>query len=165
MAALVFSMVGIFVVPPWSGIRYLMALGPPFLVVLAGRRLALAAIVAASIGTTVSALQIFNGYKTSRQRRQEVMTAYVDRYVPPGQSRVTFIAGYHYGWHHYPVEVIANAPEEEEPMRALAQAIWFDYLILPADSPIVGRLDKRARYERLNGDDREAPLLIYRRLR
>jgi hypothetical protein len=163
-AAIVFCMIGVFYVPPWSGIRYLMAFGPPFLALMAGRRLALAALLLAFLGVNVSALDIFNDYKRSRQRRQEGMTEYVDRYVPPGQTRIVFIGGYHYGWKHYPVEVIANAPQEEEPLRYLAQAIWFDYVIVPAEAD-VRRMDKRERWKRLNPEDPEPPLLIYKRLR
>jgi hypothetical protein len=163
-AALAFSMIALFVVPPWSGIRYAMALGPPFLSVVRSRT-ALLVTIALSLGLEGSALGVFNAYKASRQKRQEGITEYVDRYVPPGATRIVLERGYHYGWHHYPLEVIADGPEEPESLRRLAQALWFDYLVIPGDNEMRGRLDKRDRYERLNGEDPEPPLLIYRRLR
>jgi hypothetical protein len=162
--ALDFAMLAMFVVPPWSGIRYAMALGPAFLAVVRNRA-ALVAVVVLSLGLDGSALAIFNAYKLSRQKRQEGITEYVDRYVPPGATRIVLERGYHYGWHHYPLEVVADGPEDEESLRAFAHAIWYDYLVIPGDNEMQKRLDKRERYERLNPEDPEPPLLIYKRLR
>jgi hypothetical protein len=163
VAALVFVMVAVLTVPPWSGIRYAMALGPPFVAALGPRVLAL--VIAVSLGLNAGTVAAFDRYKESRQRRQQGLTEYVDRYVPDGQKRVVISNGYHYVWRHYPVEVIGSAPEDLESLRLFGKRIWFDYLALPPDSELRKPLEKRERYERLNADDPEPLLLIYRRLR
>jgi hypothetical protein len=69
------------------------------------------------------------------------------------------------GLTHYPVEVISSVPDHGGELRLLERALWFDVLVLPGDTPLAGEMEGRLKYRRVNGDDPEPPLLIYRRLR
>ena len=60
---------------------------------------------------------------------------------------------------------LALLPAAGGELRALERAVWFDYLVLPGDSPLGDEWDARTRYRRVNADDPEPPLRIYRRLR
>ena len=90
----------------------------------------------------------------------------VERYADVrGITRIALTSGWLFGWRHHPVEVISSIPEAGGELRLLEQRIWFDYLVLPGDSPLGPEWDARARYRRLNADEPEPQLLMYRRLR
>ena len=61
--------------------------------------------------------------------------------------------------------VISSLPATAGEFKALERALWFDYVVLAADSPWGDEWARRLRYRRLNADDGDAPLLVYQRLR
>jgi hypothetical protein len=174
-AALAVTILLLFVVGRWSGFRYLMFLMPAFLPWVAGAddgprsigRWALpAAIVLACLALQASILGIHNTYKESRQRRQEGLSAYVERYLGSRPLvRVALANGWRYGLERYPTEVISSLPTNRRDLRALEDALWFDYLVVPADAALRPPPDGPVRYFLVNTDDPEPPLRIYRRLR
>ena len=166
----------VYVVARWAGFRYILFLAPAFLPLLVGRHpphrparswlapmLALGALFAA---LNLGVHAILTSFKVSRQRRQEGLAAYVERYVDTrALRRIVLPSGWLFGLRHYPVEVISSVPDEGGPLRLLEQKIAFDFLVLPGESPLREEWDGRAKYRRLNTDDAEPPLLIYRRLK
>lgn len=171
--AMIFVLFVLYVVVQWSGLRYLMvlavaflpALGPPpgsrprdwtpALLITMGGALAQPGVVRA-----------YDDYKASRQRRQENLTAYVEARVGPAPvTRIALTNGWLYGWRHPEAEVISSLPADGGTLRALERAAWFDYLVLPGDSPLVGEWDARTRYEPMNAAEPGAPLRLYRRVR
>ncbi len=177
LAAGYVAMIGVlfvlYVVAQWSGLRYLMILAAGFLPVLApppaaSRRewMPAAAVVVLSALVQAGVVRAFNDYKVSRQRRQENITAYVEQRVPPvGFARIALTNGWLYGWRHPGVEVISSLPADGGTLRVLERAAWFDYLVLPGDSPLGAEWDARTRYERVNAAEADAPLRVYRRVR
>jgi hypothetical protein len=160
----------------WAGFRYLMFLVPAFLPWAArttddprpsaARWAFPAALALACVALQASVLRIHNEYKISRQRRQEVTSGYVEHYVGAQPvSRLAFPNGWQFGLLHYPTEVISTLPAGGGELRALERAVWFDYLVLPGNSPLAVEWDARVRYVRVNAEDPEPPLKIYRRLR
>jgi hypothetical protein len=109
-------------------------------------------------------VRVYDAYKESRQRRQENITAYVEQRIGPA-SRIALVNGWLFGWRHPEVEVISSLPREGGTLRALERAAWFDYLVLPGDSPLIAEWDARTRYEPVNAAETEAPLRVYRRVR
>ena len=57
---------------------------------------------------------------------------------------------------------VANGVED---LRLLERAVWFEYLVLPGDTPLAAEMEARPKYRRVNGEDPAPPLRIYRRLR
>jgi hypothetical protein len=176
LALMVAVLFGVYVIAQWSGFRYLMFLMPallPSLVVPLGgsgpifRRAALPALLlAASLVLDARTLALLNAYKASRQKRQEGIAAYVERYVDTRRlTRVGLTNGWLFGLRHYPAEVISSVPDGGGELRLLERAVWFDYLVLPGDTPLAGEMAGRLKYRRVNGEDPEPPLLVYRRLR
>jgi hypothetical protein len=174
--ALVTCLFALFVVGRWAGFRYLMFLVPAFLPwaartagepgPAAARWAFPMALTLASVAVQASVLRIHNEYKASRQRRQEALTGYVERYVGARRlSRLALPNGWQFGLLRYPAEVISSLPRGGGELRALERAVWFDYLVLPGDSPLAGEWEGRVRYLRVNPEDPEPPLKIYRRLR
>jgi hypothetical protein len=159
----------------WSGFRYLMflmpallpwAVPPPRARPGASPWILPAAVALASVVLQVAVWRIHDEYKSSRQRRQEALAGYVERYVglrPVG--RLVLASGWRFGWRHYPTEVISSLPASVVELRALERAVWFDYLVLPAPSPLAADTAGRDGYLRVNTADPDAPLEIYRRLR
>lgn len=162
----------LFSVPPWSGLRYWMLFPPLFLPLLtdgvaarAGRwGLGLALAVGGLLD--VACLQTFNAYKASRQARQQDLTDYVERYLGPGRlSRVVLENGWLFGLRHYPVEVLSTPPADFDALRFLQKDLWFDFVAARPHSGLAGGLEMSRRYELVNGEDPERPIVIYRRLR
>jgi hypothetical protein len=170
---LVLVMFGVYVVVRFAGFRYMLFLIPPFLpLAVAGatagwRRAAFPLLFAAlSLPVNLGLTSVLNAFKVSRQRRQQSITSYVERYADTrGITRIALISGWQFGLEHFPVEVISSLPEAGGELRLLEQRIWFDYLVLPGNSPLGPEWDARARYRRLNADDPDAPLFVYRRLK
>jgi hypothetical protein len=90
------------------------------------------------------------------------VTRYVEPYLTGQPQRVMWARAYDYGLRHYPTEVIVWPPKLRSEFKALEQAVWFDYVVLPVGS---NWAEGRAHYERVNGADPEAPAWIYRRLK
>ena len=164
VAALLF---GVYVVVQWSGYRYAMFLMPAFLplVVRAGGR---GRAVPAGLALTgllllLGARAVFNDYKASRQRRQAGIADYVERYVPAPPPRIVLPNGWLYGWRHDPTEVIASL-DDGAALRRLERVIPFDYVVVPAGTALHQDTESRQRYQRVNLDDGDAPLVIFRRL-
>jgi hypothetical protein len=78
----------------------------------------------------------------------------------------TRIAGrlFLYGLSHYPVEVVWSLPNDYRELRALEAKIAYDFLVVHERSPLRLFLIRNPRYLRINKDDRDAELLIFRRL-
>lgn len=171
-AAMIGVLFAIYVVAQWSGLRYLMVLVAAFLPALgppagSSRREwtpAILVMVAAALAQS-GVVRAFNDYKASRQRRQENVTAYVEQRLGRAPfGRIALTNGWLFGWRHPGVEVISSLPADGGTLRLLERAAWFDYLVLPGDSPLGAEWDARTRYERLNAEA-DAPLRIYRRVR
>ena len=176
LGAMLAVLFGVYVVGQWSGFRYLMflmpALLPSIVVPLDGtgrvlRRAALPALLAAaSLALDARTLTLLNAYKASRQKRQEGIAAYVERYVDTrGLTRVALTNGWLFGLRHYPLEVISSVPDGGGDLRMLERAVWFDYLVLPGDTPLAGEMEGRQKYRRSNGEDPDPPLRVYKRLK
>ncbi len=159
---------GVYVVAQWSGYRYALLLVPPFLpLVLPRGRAAWAvagALAAAGAVLVLGARVVFNDYKASRQKRQAGIADYVERYVPAAPERIVLPSGFLYGWRHEGTEVVSSLPDGEG-LRRLERAVPFAYLVVPGGSPLQHDTETRLRYERVNLDDPEPPLVIFRRLR
>jgi len=165
----------VLVVGRFSGFRYLLVMMPGFVPVAVAalwrRRawLALPALLAGLLAVCLGTRAIFQDYKASRQRRQERLTEYVDRSISRGSQparRVVLTSGWLFGWQRYPTEVISSLPPGGGgQLRALEQAVSFEYLVLPGESPLREELDGRARYRRLNAGETDPPLLVYERLK
>lgn len=124
------------------------------------------AVALACLAVQPAIVATFNAYKASRQRRQENLTAYVEQRLEPGPlHRVVLTNGWLFGWRHRRVEVISSQPGDGGTRRVLEREVWFDYLVLPGDSPLAAEWDARARYRRVNAGEADPPLLIDRRLR
>ena len=167
-AAVVALLFGVYVVAQWSGYRYAMFLMPGFLplVVPHGRRVwAIAGVFAvAALLLLVSVRTVFNDYKASRQKRQIGIADYVERYVPEPPARIVVPSGWLYGWRHDPTEVITSLADGDA-LRRLERMVPFDYVVLPPGTVLHQDTEARRRYQRVNTDDVDAPLVIFRRLR
>jgi 4-amino-4-deoxy-L-arabinose transferase-like glycosyltransferase len=168
LAAVVALLFVVYVVVQWSGYRYAMFLMPPFLplVVGTGRRPwgAAAPIAVSGLVLLIGCRAVFNDYKASRQRRQTGIADYVDRYLPVPPQRIVLPNGWLYGWRHESSEVISSL-EDGAALRRLERVVPFEYVVLPAGAALHQDAESRLRYERVNGDDADAPLIIFRRLR
>jgi hypothetical protein len=106
-------------------------------------------------------LQVFailNRFKISRQRRQQGIADYVERYIDTkALTRIVPLNGWLFGLRHYPTEMITSVPDEGGDLRRLERAVWFDYLVLPGDTPLAAEMEGRIRYIRLNGQDPDPP--------
>jgi hypothetical protein len=165
VAALLF---GVYVVVQWSGYRYAIFLMPAFLplVVRAGGRswAVPAGLALTGLLLLLGARVVFNDYKASRQRRQAGIADYVERYLPAPPPRIVLPNGWLYGWRHDPTEVISSL-EDGTALRRLERVIPFDYVVLPAGTALHQDTESRQRYQRVNLDDGDAPLVVFRRLR
>jgi hypothetical protein len=172
-AAMIGVLFALYVVAQWSGLRYLMVLAVAFLPAIAPppgarRRDWTPAVVLTLAGALAQpgVVRAYDAYKASRQRRQENITAYVEQRVGTAPlTRIALVNGWHFGWRHPGVEVISSLPGDGGTLRALERAAWFDYLVLPGDSPLIAEWDARTRYEPVNAEEADAPLRLYRRVR
>jgi 4-amino-4-deoxy-L-arabinose transferase-like glycosyltransferase len=166
--AVVALLFGVYVVVQWSGYRYAMFLMPAFLplVLPAGRAAWKIAgpFAVAAVVLLLGVRTVFNDYKSSRQKRQVGIADYVDRYVPTPPDRIVLPNGWLYGWRHGPIEVISSLADGAA-LRKLERNLPFDYVVLPAGSALQQDTESRARYQRVNPDDADAPLVIFRRIR
>jgi tRNA U34 5-methylaminomethyl-2-thiouridine-forming methyltransferase MnmC len=172
-AAMIGVLFALYVVAQWSGLRYLMVLAVAFLPALGPPpgtpRRAWTPAVLITLAAALAqpgVVRTYDAYKASRQRRQENIAAYVEQRIGPAPiSRIALVNGWLFGWKHPGVEVISSLPADGGTLRALERAAWFDYLVLPGDSPLIGEWDARTRYEPVNAAEADAPLRLYRRVR
>ena len=170
-AALVIVLFAFYVIVQYSGYRYMMFLIPAFLPWMARDRAAERrfqpsllvpwATGVAGLAVAAGALTILNPFKATRERGAEV-ARYVEPYLAGQPQRVMWARAYDYGLRHYPTEVIVWPPKLRSEFKALEQAVWFDYVVLPVGS---NWAEGRLHYERVNGADPDAPAWIYRRLK
>ncbi len=172
-AVIVVLLFTVYVVGRWSGLRYMLFLVPAFVpwLVASGSRAAAPpraptlVLVTAGALLNVATLGVFNDYKASRQKRQNGIAAYVEKYVPVAPARIVLPNGWLYGLRHAPVEVISSLPASGQELRLLERELFFDCLVVPGDSPLGPELDGRKRYRRLNAGETDPPLRIYARLK
>jgi hypothetical protein len=69
-----------------------------------------------------------------------------------------------YGFTRYPVEVIWSPPADARELARLERAIDYDFVALPSRSRLRPAFVGNPRYVRVNKEDRDAELLIWRRL-
>ena len=166
--AIVALLFGVYVVAQWSGYRYVMFLMPGFLplVLPPGRRgwITAGGVAVPAVLLLLGVRTIFNDYKSSRQRRQLAIADYVDRHLPAAPERIILPNGWLYGWRHYPTEVISSLADGGA-LRRLERKVPFDYVVVPAGTPLEQDTQSRLRYQRVDPADPEAPLAIYRRLK
>ena len=157
----------------WGGVRAYMP-WVPLLIVLATpllfrkRRLATILLIGAVLGVgtyvNVRQLHFFKRYKqTDREdqlRNEQYLARYLDRYSPHRIVSRSFI----YGLTHFPVEVVWSLPRDYKELRALEEAVGFDFISIHWKSGIRLFLIRNPRYLRINKDERGAEFLIFRRL-
>jgi hypothetical protein len=166
LAAVVFATVTLTDLVGWNGPRYWTFLTIPFFSLLPhpinrGRQGMLFVVIALCLATSLSILFTFRRFKSQGSQTDEV--AYFDRYAPPDSyTRVVWQNGYKLGVRRYPVEVIVSLPQSRDEYRALARAVWFDYVVLSTWQDV---LDDKGRYVLVNRDDPDPLLKIFRRLR
>jgi hypothetical protein len=158
----------------WAGVRTFMPWSPLLLVFAAAALARLRSRVVAGVALlilTASMLwldawqaQFFYRYKQSdhedEKRRATYVESRLDGLAPTRVVGRLFL----YGYQRYPVEVIWSLPRDGAELRALERALPFGYVVINWRSPLRAALIGNPRYYRLNKDDRDAELLIWRRL-
>lgn len=157
----------------WGGVRAYMPLAPLLLLFGVGglarlaraRRQAAAGLVAALL-LVVDERQLYRflRYKSSDHEDQSRYAAYVAGYVAREHPQRILGRLFLYGLEHYPTEIIWSPPRDQLELRALEDKLMFDYVVINDRSPLRLHLIRNARYVRVNGEDRGAELLIFRRL-
>jgi hypothetical protein len=178
MAALATAAVVLYVVRArggvWGGVRAFMTWAPALLVLAtplgfrprrAVTRLSLAVLLAAGF-LALGAWQVrfFDHYKAANREDQLRQARYMARYIDPARPHRVVARDFLYGWSHYPVEVIWSLPRSYRELRALEQAIDYEFLVIHESSPLRLYLIDNPRYLRVNADDRRAEFLIWRRV-
>lgn len=158
----------------WGGVRAAMCWAPwllgfalvPLLrvrVALA-RGVLLAALACGFLYVDQRHLYFFYRYKQTnyedQDRQARTMERYLDR-LPVGRIAAR---NYLYGLRHYPVEVIWSLPRDRHELVRLERAIEYDFIVIHQVSPLRLALVHNPRYARVNKDDKDAELLIWRRL-
>jgi len=158
----------------WGGVRALMSWAPLLLVfVVAGllrlrqpllRGASLLALLALCLGLDAWQAHFFFRYKQTDHEDEARHAAYVesrlDALAPTRVVGRLFL----YGYERYPVEVVWSVPRDGAELRALERALPFGYVVIHWKSPLRAALIGNPRYFRINKDDRDAELLIWRRL-
>ncbi|MCU0242409.1 MAG: hypothetical protein MUF51_08300, partial [Vicinamibacteria bacterium] len=159
----------------WGGVRALMPWSVLWLILtavglvkLVQRKWALVIVVAVLVFgfVVMDRLQVYHFYRLKYADREDQARceSYMERYLGRGQPRRILARNFLFGLHNYPVETIWSLPRDYEEMRALEQAIGFDYVILQERSPIRLHFVQNPRYIRINKEDKGAEFLIWRRL-
>jgi hypothetical protein len=158
----------------WGGVRALMPWSPLLLVVatpllLPPRRPAWAAalVLAAAVGFVAldrQEIRFFNRYKATDLEDQERQAAYLGSYIDRYHPRRVAGRVFAYGFTRYPVEVIWSLPEDGRELAELETAVDYEFIAVHWKSPLRAALIRNPRYVRINKPDREAELLIWRRL-
>jgi hypothetical protein len=156
----------------WGGVRAYMCFAPlllVFTVAASARRPAAvrAAALAAALGfLALDARQLyaFLRYKGSDHEDQSRWARSVEPYFARDPPRRVLGRLFLYGYLHYPTEIIWSPPRDYRELRALEEKVSFDYAVINDASPLRLFLIQNPRYVRVNRDDRDAELLIFRRL-
>jgi len=158
----------------WGGVRAYMCWAPLLLCfalvpLLRTRRLLargalVAALTAVFLFVDQRHLYFFFRYKTTNHEDQDRQARYIEQYVDPFQPRRLLARNYLYGLARYPVEVIWSLPQDRHELVRLEREIPFDFLVIHQVSPLRLALIQNPHYRRINKDDRDAELLIWRRL-
>jgi hypothetical protein len=158
----------------WGGVRACMALLPVFLVLATpllfrsarrSVRVALILATAALFGSLdAGQIRFFNRYKGSDHEDQDRHARTIARYVDAHRPRRIVARSFLYGLTHYPVEVVWGLPKDHAELVALEQAIPYDFMVIHWKSPLRLFFVRNPRYQRVNRDDRDAEMLIWRRL-
>jgi len=158
----------------WGGVRAYMCWAPlllcfalvPLLRIrgLLARGALVAALTAAFLYVDQRHLSFFFRYKTTDHEDQDRQARYLEQYVDRFQPRRLLARNYLYGLSHYPVEVIWSLPRDRHELVRLEREIPFDFLVIHQVSPLRLALIQNPHYRRVNKDDRDAELLIWRRL-
>lgn len=157
----------------WGGVRAYMMLSPPLAIFAAAalfrcppriRSGLIAACVVAFLALDARQLYFFLRYKGSNHDDQGRYARYVAGYVAQGAPRRIVGRLFLYGLEHYPTEIVWQYPRDYAELRALERAIGFDYLVVNGANPLRLFVIQNPRYVRVNRDDRDAELLIFRRL-
>jgi len=109
-------------------------------------------------------IRFFNRYKSSDLEDQERRADYLGKYVDAQHPRRVLARNFLYGFTRYPVEVIWSPPADPGELAKLESAIDYDFVALPRQSPLRLAFIQNPRYFRVNKQDRDAELLIWRRL-
>jgi hypothetical protein len=158
----------------WGGVRAVMP-WVPLLIVLAvplafraGPRAAalglLLAVGVVFIAIDRQQIRFLNHYKAANLEDQARYARYIERYVDRDHPQRIVARVFLYGLWHYPVEMIWSLPRDMDELRALEDAVPFDFLVIHETSPLRLGLIANPRYLRVNKDDRGAEQLIWRRL-
>jgi hypothetical protein len=178
LALLVVAMFALYVVRlrggVWGGVRALMPWAPLLLVLATPllfrpRRASLstALVVATAAGFIAldrQQIRFFNDYKSSDLERQERQAEYLGRYMDRDHPRRIMARAFSYGFTRYPVEVIWSPPADARELARLESAIDYEFVALPSRSRLRPALVGNPRYVRVNKEDGDAELLIWRRL-
>ena len=158
----------------WGGVRAFMPWAPVLLVLATPllfrpRRAALTAALVLASGLAFLALdrqeiRFFNRYKSSDLEDQERRADYLGKYIDAQHPRRVLTRNFFYGFTRYPVEVIWSPPADPRELAKLESAIDYDFVALPWQSPLRLAFIQNPRYLRVNKPDRDAELLIWRRL-
>lgn len=156
----------------WGGVRAYMCFAPlllVFTVAASARRPAAlrAAALAVAIGfLALDARQLyaFLRYKGSDHEDQSRWERSVAAAVARDPPRRILGRLFLYGYLHYPTEIVWSPPRDHRELRALEDKLGFDYVVINDASPLRLHLIQNPRYVRVNRDDRDAELLIFRRL-
>lgn len=158
----------------WGGVRAYMCLAPPLLICATpllfrvrpalARGLTLSALLAALLALDARQLYAFLRYKGADHEDQSRYAAYVASHV--GRTAPRRIVGrlFLYGFEHYPTEIVWSPPRDFRELTALEKAVGYEYIVINDRSPLRLFLIRNPRYVRVNRDDRDAELLIFRRL-
>jgi hypothetical protein len=178
LALLLVAMITLYVVRlrggVWGGVRVVMPWAPVLLVLATPllfrpRRSSVSAVLMAATAVGFLALdrqqiRFFNHYKSSDLEDQQRQAEYLGRYIDPDHPRRIMARAFSYGFTRYPVEVIWSPPADARELDQLERAIDYDFVALPWRSPLRLAFVRNPRYLRVNKEDREAELLIWRRL-
>jgi hypothetical protein len=158
----------------WGGVRALMPFAPLLLVVATpllfrARRPAWAGalVLATAAGFTLldrQEIRFFNRYKTTNLEDEERQAAYLGSYIDRHHPRRIVAKVFAYGFTRYPVEVIWSLPQDGRQLAELERAVAYEFIAVHWRNPLRIALIRNPRYVRMNKPDREAELLIWRRL-
>lgn len=157
----------------WGGVRAYMTFAPLLLIFVVSllfrsrppaRELLSLALAGLLLALDARQLYAFLRYKSSDHEDQGRYSRYVASYVARESPRRILGRLFLYGLEHYPAEIIWSPPRDYRELRALEDALRFDYVVINDRSPLRLFLIRNPRYVRVNKDDRAAELLIWRRL-
>ena len=158
----------------WGGVRALMPWAPVLLVLatpllFAVRRRAATLALVLLCGLGFAALDrwqsyFFFRYKQSDHEDQARNADYIARYLDPHRPARITSRSFLYGLRHYPVEVIWSLPRNGPELKALNDAVPYDFLVIHEKSALRYTLMDNPRFLRVNKEDRGAEFLIWRRL-